>query len=230
MNKTISTLVIIFLAIASHAQSTFVRFETKQGNILVMLYDETPRHKQMFLDQIKKGTYKKAEFNRVIKDFVNQGGELDDSILNREKRRPELGAPRFPAEIKPNLIHKRGTFGAGRDDNAEKASYFNQIYFVIGKKWTDELLDGVEKRTGRKISAVHREIYKTVGGTPHLDGDYTLFGEIVEGLEVADAINSVKTDKNDVPLSPVIFNVSVLSKKEGIALNKRLQLERKSNK
>lgn len=223
MRRISFTFLFVLLTFGLYAQSTYVRFETKQGNIVVMLYDETPRHKAMFLEQIKKGTYKQAEFNRVIKDFVNQGGELDDSILNREKRHPELGAPRFPAEIKPHLIHKRGTFGAGRDDNPEKASYFNQIYFVIGKKWTDSLLDGVEKRTGRKIPMEHREIYKTLGGVPHLDGDYTLFGEIVQGLEVAEAINSVATDKNDVPLSPVVFNAVVLSKKEAAKLKKKLK-------
>jgi len=223
MRRISFTLLFVLLTFGLYAQSTYVRFETKQGNIVVMLYDETPRHKAMFLEQIKKGTYKQAEFNRVIKDFVNQGGELDDSILNREKRHPELGAPRFPAEIKPHLIHKRGTFGAGRDDNPEKASYFNQIYFVIGKKWTDSLLDGVEKRTGRKIPMEHREIYKKIGGVPHLDGDYTLFGEIVQGLEVAEAINSVATDKNDVPLSPVVFNAVVLSKKEAAELKKKLK-------
>ncbi|MEJ2881571.1 peptidylprolyl isomerase [Pedobacter sp. GR22-6] len=223
MRRISFTFLFVLLTFGLYAQSTYVRFETKQGNIVVMLYDEIPRHKAMFLKQIKKGTYKQAEFNRVIKDFVNQGGELDDSILNREKRHPELGAPRFPAEIKPHLIHKRGTFGAGRDDNPEKASYFNQIYFVIGKKWTDSLLDRVEKRTGRKIPMEHREIYKTLGGVPHLDGDYTLFGEIVQGLEVAEAINSVATDKNDVPLSPVVFNAVVLSKKEAAKLKKKLK-------
>lgn len=223
MKKITLTTAFVFLVFGLRAQSTFVRLETKQGNIVVMLYDETPKHKAMFLEQIKKGTYKNAEFNRVIKDFVNQGGELDDSILNREKRHPELGNPRFPAEIKAHLIHKRGTFGAGRDDNPEKASYFNQIYFVIGKKWTDSLLNNVEKRTSRKISAEHREIYKTVGGTPHLDGDYTLFGEIVQGLDVAETINSVSTDKNDVPLNPVVFKAVVLSKKEAERLRKKFK-------
>ncbi|MNL54341.1 Cyclophilin type peptidyl-prolyl cis-trans isomerase/CLD [compost metagenome] len=102
--------------------------------------------------------------------------------------------------------------GAGRDDNHEKASYFTQIYFVAGKKRSDEELDAIEKKRNRKIPADQREVYKTIGGTPHLDGDYTVFGEIVSGLEVADAINAVPTDKNDVPLKSVVFNLSIIRK------------------
>lgn len=204
------------------AQSVFVRFETTKGNVTVMLYDETPGHRAMFLKSIKKRLYKDAEFNRVIKDFVSQGGELDDTILNREKNNPQLGAKRFPAEIKPGLFHKKGALGAGRDDNLDKASYFSQIYLVVGKKQTDAQLDAIEQKKNRKIPAAQRAVYKTIGGTPHLDQDYTVFGEIVEGMDVADAINSVSTDKNDVPLRAIVFNAVVLSKKESSRLRKEL--------
>lgn len=200
------------------AQSVFVRFETNQGNITVMLYDKTPAHRDMFLKSIKSGLYKNAEFNRVIKGFVSQGGELDDTILNREKNNPQLGAKRFPAEINPALFHKKGVLGAGRDDNPDKASYFTQIYLVVGKKQTDAQLDAIEQKKNRKIPVAQRAVYKTIGGTPHLDQDYTVFGEIVEGMDVADAINAVATDKNDVPLKAVVFNPVVLSKKERIKM------------
>lgn len=194
------------------AQSVSVRFVTNKGNITIMLYDETPAHRDMFINGVKHGLYKNAEFNRVIKDFVSQGGELDDTILNREKRHPKKMVIRLPAEIKPNLFHKKGALGAGRDDNAGKGSYFSQIYLVTGKKLTDEQLDAIEQKKGRKIPAAQRAVYKTIGGVPHLDGDYTVFGEITSGLEIADAINAVPTDKNDVPLSPVIFSVIMKSK------------------
>lgn len=203
-----------FLACCSavKAQSVLVEFVTTKGNITVMLYDQTPEHRDMFVKAVKKGWYKNAQFNRVIAGFVSQGGELDDTILNREKRHPELGAKRFPAELPPAVFHKKGALGAGRDDNPEKASYFTQLYFVAGKKYTDEQLDAVEKKKSRKIPAQQREVYKTTGGTPSLDGDYTIFGEIIKGIEVADAINAVETDKNDVPLTPVIFNVKIIRK------------------
>ncbi|MEQ7799918.1 peptidylprolyl isomerase [Pedobacter sp. ASV1-7] len=213
-------LVFMLFVTVVKAQSTFVRFITNKGNITVMLYDETPAHRDMFLKSIKKGLYKNAEFNRVIKDFVSQGGELDDTILNREKMNPGLGAKRFPAEIRSSIFHKKGGLGAGRDDNPEKASYFTQIYLVAGKKQTDDQLDAIEKKKNRKIPAAQRAIYKTLGGTPHLDQDYTIFGEIVEGMDVADAINSVATDKNNVPLKAVVFNPVVLSKMEVLKLKR----------
>lgn len=188
-----------------------------------MLYDETPRHRDMFLNAIRKGVYKNAAFNRVIKDFVSQGGELDDNILNREKSNPELGVKRFPAEIKTDLIHKKGALGAGRDDNPEKASYFTQLYLVAGKVQTDGQLDAIASKKNKSFSVSARETYKTIGGTPHLDGDYTVFGEIVLGMEVADAINIVVTNKDDVPEDPIVFNPVILSKKEAFKLRATLK-------
>jgi cyclophilin family peptidyl-prolyl cis-trans isomerase len=212
MKKALLLLPLLFCTLVLSAQSVQVLFETNKGNIKVMLYDQTPKHRDMFLSAIKKGEYKNAQFNRVIKDFVSQGGELDDTILNREKRHPELGAKRFPAELKPTLFHKKGALGAGRDDNPDKSSYFTQIYLVSGKVQADVQLDATEKKKNRKIPAEQREIYKTIGGIPYLDQDYTIFGEIVEGMEIADAINTVATNKDDVPLTPVIFNISVIRK------------------
>ncbi len=213
-------MLLIFSVTLLKAQSSFVRLVTSKGNITIMLYDETPKHRDMFLSCIKQGLYKDAAFNRVIKQFVSQGGDLDDTLLNREARHPELGVRRLPAEITAELFHKKGTLGAGRDDNPEKASYFTQIYLVTGKKQTDAQLDALEIKKDRKIPAKQREIYKSIGGIPHLDQDYTIFGEIVAGMEVADAINQVATDKNDCPLSPVIFNPVKLSKKECRSLRK----------
>lgn len=188
-----------------------------------MLYDETPAHREMFLKAVKDGRYNRAAFNRVIKSFVSQGGELDDTILNREKQFPELGAKRLPAEIRQGLFHKKGALGAGRDDNPDKASYFTQIYFVAGKPQTDAQLDAIEQKKGRAIPASQRAVYKSIGGTPHLDQDYTLFGEIVEGMDVADAINAVATDKNDVPLEAVTFSTVILSKQEVKKLRRNLR-------
>ena len=211
-NLTI-VLVLMLLSVAAKAQGTFVELSTSKGNIVILLYDKTPKHKRMFLKELAKGTYKGASFNRVIKDFVSQAGELDEPILAEEKLHPERKPLRLPAEIDSSLIHKRGALGAGRDDNPQKSSYYNQIYLVSGKIFSDEQLNELEKKTGRKISENNREIYKTVGGVPRLDYDYTIFGEIVEGLDVAEAINKVPTDKKDVPLEPIIFNAKVLGKK-----------------
>ncbi|NIG57552.1 peptidylprolyl isomerase [Chitinophaga sp. Cy-1792] len=212
MKKILLLAACCICSLAAFSQSVRVKFTTSYGSFTVMLYDETPKHRDMFLDEIKKGTYTNALFNRVIKDFVIQGGELDDSILLKEKQHPELGAPRFPAEIKPDLFHKPGALGAGRDDNWEKASFFDQIYFVIGRKYTDQELEIIEAKKGWKIPESHKEVYRTIGGIPRLDGDYTIFGQITEGLDVVKKINQVATDKNDVPLQPVAFSVKVMRK------------------
>lgn len=202
----------ILVSLSAYSQSTFVELKTSKGTIVVMLYDKTPMHKQMFINEIKKGTYQKALFNRVIKDFVSQAGELDDSILNREKRNPQKTPLRLPGEINGEFIHKNGALGAGRDDNPEKSSYFNQIYLVSGKVLNDEQLDKLEEKTGKKMSSKTREIYKTQGGVPRLDNDYTIFGEIVEGQSIADQINKVETNNKDVPMKAVVFDAKVLTK------------------
>lgn len=223
MRRLNLVVLLLFLAFCGQAQNAFVRLVTNKGNITLMLYGATPKHKAMFLKAIKDGTYKNAQFNRVIKDFVSQAGELDEPILAREKLHPELKPRRLEAELDTNLIHKKGALGAGRDDNPKKSSYYNQIYLVAGKTYTDAELDAVEQQAGRKISAAHREVYKTIGGIPRLDMDYTIFGEIAEGLNVAELINKVATDKTDVPLIPVIFNAFILSKKEARKLGNQLK-------
>ncbi len=220
MRTPVLTLLLLIFALITNAQSTYVRLITNKGNITLLLYDKTPKHRDMFLQAIKKGLYNKAQFNRVIKSFVSQGGELDETILEREKLHPELPIQRLAAEITPILFHKKGALGAGRNDNPEKSSYFSQIYLVVGKPQTDEQLDALEKKKDIKFSPSQRTTYKTLGGTPHLDNDYTIFGEIIEGMNVADAINNVTTNRNDLPLVPVTFKAVVLSKKEVQKLNK----------
>jgi len=214
MKLSILTIILSFLICTVQAQTNYVRLSTSKGNILIMLYDETPNHRDNFISLVKKGLFKDQEFNRVIKNFVSQGGELDDTILDREKLNPQAPVQRLAAEIKPELFHKKGALGAGRNDNPEKSSYLDQIYLVEGKIQTDAELDDLEVKKGIKFSAAQRETYKTIGGIPRLDQDYTVFGEIVSGIDVAKAINTVATDKNDHPLKKEGFTIHILSKKE----------------
>ncbi|WP_316820419.1 peptidylprolyl isomerase [Pedobacter gandavensis] len=226
MKFLFSTIALSFLTFICIAQTRFVRLVTNKGNITLMLYDETPKHRDAFLKSIRQGLFNDVAFNRVIKGFVSQGAELDETILDREKLHPEKPILRIPAEIVPTLFHKKGALGAGRNDNPEHSSYLTQIYLVEGKRQSDEQLDALEKQKGKQFSREQRAIYKTIGGIPRLDWDYTIFGEIVEGMDVADAINSSATDKNDLPLQPITFSTKILSQKEGASLRKAMQLSK----
>jgi len=214
------TLVLFFIVFAVHAQTSYVRISTAKGDMIVMLYDETPQHRDNFLKAIRTGMFRGMGFNRVIKNFVSQGGELDETILNREKAHPEQPIKRVPAEINPKFFHKKGALGAG-SSGIKTDSYLDQIYLTEGEQQTDKQLDSLEAKTGRKFTAAQREIYKTIGGTPQLDGDYTLFGEIYSGIEVAADINKVETDKHDLPLAPINFTLHILDKQEILQLIKR---------
>ena len=222
MKRTVFSLALCLFALSVFAQPRFVRLKTNMGDITLRLFDETPKHRDAFIQSIKKGLFDGAAFNRVIKGFVSQAGELDDVILEREAKQPGAPVSRIDAEILAGLIHKKGALGAGRNDNPEKSSYFTQIYLVAGKRHTPEQLEALEKKKGLKFSALQKQVYTTIGGTPHLDGDYTVFGEVVEGMEVADRINAVPTNKDDLPLSDITFKSQVLTKKEAAAMLKRL--------
>lgn len=191
------------------AQTYTLIFKTNYGNFEVMLYDETPHHRDLILAQIKKGTYKNAQFNRVIKDFVIQGGELDETILNRERTNLVESPLRLSAEFHPRAFHKLGAVGAGHEGNLEKASYFTQLYVVVGKQVTEEELNHLAIKKGIKYTDFQRKEYLKKGGLPRLDHDYTVFGEITKGLDRAILISQLPTNQEDVPLKTVVFKIKV---------------------
>lgn len=196
----------------------FVKIETNLGMMVFKLYAETPKHTANFIKLAKKGYYNNYDFNRVIKGFVIQGGETDSAYAAMEKAGQVL--QRIEPELNTSLFHQKGVLAAGRDDNKEKTSFEGQFYVVDGKKYTDQQLDALEKRIGNgfHFSADARKIYKEVGGTPSLDQNYTIFGQMVKGFEVLDEIASTPKSKIDKPLVKVKIKVVVLSKKEVKAL------------
>ena len=210
MKYSFILIVFLFSNLILNAQSHKIAFKTDYGTIKVLLYDFTPRHRDLMLQSIQDSTYQSALFNRIIENFVVQGGEHDIDIAKREAANPTGQKPRLAGEFDSRAFHKIGALGQGRDDNPEKASFLNQIYFVVGKKVTEEDLVKLETQKGIKFTEEQREEYLKNGGLPRLDGDYTVFGEIYEGLEVIMAISRFKTDKDDFPLSPVKFSVSLI--------------------
>jgi len=182
---------------------------TNFGDIVLRLSDSTPLHRDNFLKLVKKGYYDSVLFHRVIYNFMIQAGDPN----SKHAKPGQLlggGGPgyRIPAEFRTTLFHKKGVIAAARDNNPEKASSGSQFYIVQGKIFSDAGLDSLEifRLNGRKIPVEQREVYKTIGGTPHLDQSYTVFGEVVKGMDVVDKIAATPTSKSpdtDRPLEDV---------------------------
>lgn len=241
---------------------TQVLMHTSMGDIQLKLYNETPKHRDNFIQLVKEGTYNGLLFHRVIKDFMIQGGDVTskDAPMNKSLGAGDLGYT-VPAEFNyPKYFHKKGALCAARtgdEVNPERASSASQFYIVTGKKYSEAELNQMEKqlenrlkqsifarlqaenkpkimeyyRSGNKeelailrdtligkteleaekrkdetkLPKELREIYKTEGGVPFLDNQYTVYGEVVKGIEVVEAIQNVKTNKQDRPTENVVI-------------------------
>jgi cyclophilin family peptidyl-prolyl cis-trans isomerase len=228
MKKTLIMLLVLCCmnAFAAKPKHKYVRIKTSLGECIVMLYEQTPLHSSNFIKLSKKHYYDGTLFHRVIKDFMIQGGDPDSrhaapgAVLGEG----DVGYT-IPAEFSDSLFHKKGVLAAARDDNPEKASSGCQFYIVQGKTFTDAQLDLLEaKRLKHHIPEYQREVYRTLGGTPHLDRNYTVFGEVVQGLELVDRIAELQTDPNDRPNQNVQMTVTVLKRRAAKRLEKALQV------
>lgn len=225
--KKLFTLIFLLIAITAFGKpkNQYVRIKTAYGSCIIRLYNETPKHRDNFIKLTKQGFYNGTLFHRVIQNFMIQGGDPDSK---NAKPGVELGNGDLkytvPAEFRDSLFHKRGVLAAARDDNPAKASSATQFYIVEGKRLTDEDLDKLiaGRLKGRKIPESEREYYKSVGGTPQLDQSYTVYGEVVFGLDMVDQIAAVKKDKKDRPLVDVPMIVELLSRRECRRLDKIL--------
>lgn len=201
-----------------------VILQTSMGDIRIRLSDSTPLHRDNFLKLVKMHYYDGILFHRVIKDFMIQAGD-PNSRDAKPGQSLGNGGPGYtvPAEIRSGLFHKKGVIAAARlgdNVNPEKASSGSQFYLAQGKVFTDAELDNLEKTRlgGRKIPSEIREVYKTIGGIPHLDQNYTVYGEVVSGLDVVDKIAAVATSKGadrDRPLEDVkIISAKLVKRKK----------------
>ena len=233
MKKSIFLACTLFVGLSGFAQKDSaitkkdrkkdVLLHTNYGDIVIRLSDFTPLHRDNFLKLVKTHYYDSVLFHRVIKNFMIQGGDPDSKRAKPGEPLGEGGpAYTIPAEFRTTLFHKKGVIAAARDNNPEKASSGSQFYIVQGKVFTDAGLDSVEtyRLNGRRIPTEQREVYKTIGGTPHLDQNYTVFGQVVKGLDVVDRIASVSTSKGqdrDRPLEDVrIINAKLVKRKKNV--------------
>ncbi len=194
------------------AAGTRVKITTDSGVIIVRLYDSTPLHRDNFVKLIKEGFYDSLMFHRVIPEFMIQGG---DPLSKNAGAGDLLGnggdnMERITAEILPIYFHKRGVLAAARDGNPEKKSSACQFYLVQGKKLTDQEIAMAEQRTGKKMTEGEKSVYKNIGGTPWLDGQYTVFGETEEGLDVIEKIASAPRDPNNRPLTDIRMKIEII--------------------
>ena len=184
----------------------FVKVETNKGNFVVALYDGTPRHRDNFLQLVRAHSYEGTLFHRVIDRFMIQGGNLmtRGATASTDVSQDTIST-RIPHEIDLiRFFHKHGALCAARE---------TQCYIVTGNYFTDLDLDELEARTGRKYTPEQREAYKLYGGTPHLDNGYTVFGEVVSGMNVVEEIQRVATDDQNRPRKDVIIKkVSIVAK------------------
>lgn len=189
--------------------------ETNKGSIKIEVFNDVPQHAANFLKLAKEGFYDSLLFHRVIPSFMIQGGDPDSkrAVSKQMLGNGDLGY-KVPAEFKlPTYYHKKGALAAARDNNPEKASSGCQFYIVVGKIFTDADLNNIEQRGHFKYSEQARTDYKTIGGTPHLDGDYTVYGQVVTGQEIVDAISLVPRDTNNRPNEDVrIMNIKIKKK------------------
>lgn len=214
-------------AFAVKPEFQYVKITTSKGECIIRLYNETPLHRDNFIKLAREGYYNGTLFHRVIKSFMIQGGDPDSRYAQPDSLLGE-GGPGYtiPAEFKPDLFHKKGVLAAARegdDVNPAKASSGSQFYIVQGKVFTDSMLNVLEeKRLKFKIPEDQRQVYKTVGGTPHLDRNYTVYGEVVKGLEMIDTIAGEPTEKANRPVNDIKMSIKVLTKREAKKLEKEL--------
>lgn len=205
------------LQIGKSVEGTYVLIETTYGKIVVLLYDDTPLHRDNFIKLVNDKVYDGLLFHRVIEGFMIQGGDPDSKNAKPGQMLGEgdLGY-KIPAEFRDNHINKRGALCAAREGdnvNPKKESSASQFYIVQGRTWNDDEMNMMEKRFGKHYTAEQRKIYAEEGGAPHLDGDYTVYGEVVEGMDVVDKIAAAKRDRFDRPLEDIkIVSVSLIKR------------------
>jgi cyclophilin family peptidyl-prolyl cis-trans isomerase len=216
MKHLLCLLLLIVLGVPSaRAQKTkkkdyLVTLQTDQGTLRLILHDQTPLHKANFLKLAQEGFYNGLLFHRIIDDFMIQGGDP-----NSKAAQPGVALGngdvgyKIPAEFSPELFHRKGALAAARDNNPEKASSGCQFYIVDGRVWNEADLRTQMARAGRQPTPEQQQVYQTLGGSPHLDGAYTVFGQLIDGFPVLEALASQPVDARNRPLTDQSMKVSV---------------------
>ena len=193
------------------SKETKVKITTDMGDIVIKLYDKTPKHRDNFIKLVNDHFYDSLLFHRVISGFMIQGGDPQSKNAPKEAM---LGSGdvgyTIPAEFDPSLYHKKGALCAARTNNPEKASSGCQFYIAQGKPVSDTELDNFDTQRPVKYTPAQRMTYKVNGGVPFLDMSYTVFGEVVSGIEVIDLIAAAPTAPGDRPVTDIHMKMEII--------------------
>jgi len=215
---SLSLIVMLFLSITGFSQKskkeTKVLIATSYGNMTLVLYNETPQHRDNFIELVKDGFYDGTLFHRVIAGFMIQGGDPDSKTAEKGQMLGN-GGPGYtvPAEFNKKFYHKRGALSAARmgdGSNPQKASSGSQFYIVQGKKYNRNNLESMGKRSGANYTEDQIKAYEMEGGTPQLDMNYTVFGEVIKGFDVIDKIAAVAKGRADRPQEDVKMTMKIV--------------------
>jgi peptidyl-prolyl cis-trans isomerase B (cyclophilin B) len=194
-----------------------VLIQTNFGDIVIALYEETPLHKANFLKLVNEKFYDGTLFHRIIQGFMIQGGDPNSKTAKAGQQLGNGGTGyTIPAEFNPKLIHKRGAIAAARmgdQVNPQKESSGSQFYIVDGRKYSDDELSRMRTGSGHPFNDEQKAIYTIQGGAPFLDGAYTVFGEVIKGMDVVDKIAAQPKDRSDRPLENIIIISASIIKK-----------------
>lgn len=209
MKKLILGLMVMLAVSACQEKETMIEIVTDYGTIKAKLYDSTPKHRDNMIKLIKEGFYNDLLFHRIIPGFMIQGGDP-----NSKDAAPNVqlgsGGPGYTIDAEIGALHYKGAIAAARTGdqvNPERKSSGSQFYIVQGQQITDDMLNQIGKQINLEYTPEQRAKYKEVGGTPFLDNNYTVFGEVVEGLDVIDKIAAVQTGPGDRPTQDVKMTV-----------------------
>ncbi len=220
MIKKILPLILVLMTLGGFAQKskkqTKVLLSTSYGDIKMVLYNETPKHRDNFIKLVKEEFFNGTLFHRVIQDFMIQGGDPESKNAQPGQMLGN-GGPGYtvPAEFNTTLIHKKGALCAARQGdnvNPKKASSGSQFYIAQGKKSTKAELDKIGRKNGITYTSEQIKAYETLGGTPFLDMNYTVFGEVIEGFDVIDKIASVEKGRGNRPVEDIKMTMKIVKK------------------
>lgn len=217
MKKSLLLISLILIGFYGYSQTKkskkdyLVTLNTTYGTMHIILYDETPKHKENFIKLIEKKFYDSLLFHRIIENFMIQGGDPESRNAKAGTRLGSGGGnlERIPFEFNPTRVHKKGALAAARDNNPEKKSSACQFYIVQGRKFTDDEITQMMLRNKMQYTTQQRADYMILGGTPHLDNNYTVFGEVIDNLQVIDEIAKQAKDAADRPLKDIKMSMKV---------------------